>query len=69
MSDDAFRVRVFCLTHPSDREEYEDIKQDVEVNGGKRFRVLTQAGSWTRDGDYLVALEYVELGGTAPERY
>jgi hypothetical protein len=66
---DAFRVRVFCLTHPSDRGEYEEIKQDAEVDGGKRFRVLSQVGSWTRDGDYMVAMEYVELSGQEPERY
>ena len=66
---DVFHVRVFCLTHPSDRQEYEEIRQDTEVDGGRKYRVLAQAGSWTRDGDYMVALEYVEIGDAAPERY
>jgi len=69
LAADAFRTRVFCLTHPSDRADYEEIKQDVEVDGGRRFRVLSQAGSWTRDGDYMVALEYIEIGSEAPERF
>jgi hypothetical protein len=69
LATDVFHTRIFCLTHPSDRDEYEAIKQDVEVDGGKRYRVLSQVGSWTREGDYMVALEYIEIGSQAPERY
>jgi hypothetical protein len=68
---DTFHVRVFCLTHPSDRQDFEEIRQDVEVDGGRRFRVLKETSSWTRDGDLMMALEYVELDdkAVAEERY
>ena len=70
MPDGRFRIRTFCVTHVEQATEYEELMSGSEEHGGKEIRVLNTARSWTKDGDYMVCVEYLELDeAERTERY
>lgn len=65
-----FRVRIFCLSNNGDVEDFQDIHQSV-LDGDGRYEIMEEDGYWTKEGDRMVVLKYLELDGGdgAEERY
>lgn len=66
---DRLKTRVFKMDNPVDVDEYEVIKQDVVVDGGKKYSIVSEHRNWDKTGVLSVALEYVERDTSATERY
>ena len=66
-----FQTRVFCVTRADDRQEYEEIKQAALVDDDGRYEILDEEGYWTRDGDRMVSMSWIENDnpGEQEERY
>lgn len=61
MPDGRFRIRVFCVTHVEQATEYEELLAGSEEYGGAKIRLLNTSRSWTKDGDHMICVEYLEL--------
>ena len=60
MSNRRFHTKVFCVTREDDRGEYEDIKQAALVDDDGRYEILSEEGYWTRDGDRMISMSWIE---------
>jgi len=57
------------MDNPVDVTDFEAIKQDVVVDGGKKFSIVAERHNWDKTGVLSVALEYIERDTSASERY
>lgn len=55
-----FRTNVFCITREDDKAEFEAIKQAALIDDDGRYEILSEEGYWTRDGDRMVSLAWIE---------
>lgn len=53
----------FCISHDCGREAYELFMQQAIVDEPGRFDVINKTQGWTKDGEHMVGVEYVEDDG------
>jgi hypothetical protein len=56
-------IRVLRMDNSQDVDFYETVKQDVLVDGGKRYEVHRENHNWDKTGVMSVFLEYIEKTG------
>ena len=66
-----FQTLILYLTNDSDRERYESIVQSAKVDGSGRYKIVDEEGHWTKEGDRVVALKFIEYDDPEekPDRY
>ena len=64
-----FHYRDFNLSLPEDAEAYEAIMQAAIVDRPQDFTIVSEAGTWTKAGEHMLALAYTEDDHEDGERY
>jgi hypothetical protein len=67
-----FHYRDFNLSTPDEQVAYERLMQAARVDRPQDFEIIAEAGTWTKAGEHMVAVSYVENepeDGAEAERY
>lgn len=69
-SSGRFRLAIYSMSRADDASEYEGIAQSHR-DGDGRYEILEESSHWTKEGELMIALKYLELedAGDPPERY
>lgn len=55
-----FHYRNFNLSMPDEQVAYEQLMQAAKVDRPQDFEIVSEASSWTKAGEHMFALTYVE---------
>ena len=65
----AGRFRYACFTLPGDSDEYERLMQLILIDDPGHHRIVYESGGWTKTGDHIVDVSYIEETDEESERY
>jgi hypothetical protein len=63
----SFRYRLFTL--PFDSEAYEALMQQILVDDKERFQLVSENSHWTKEGEHMVAVSYLEKEESEQDLY
>jgi len=58
MRNGTFRCREFTIGDYT--ETYEELMQEILVDRPRDFRLVSRNSTWTKDGDHIIFVEYIE---------
>lgn len=64
----SFRYRCFDLSSPDDHAAYEQLMQRLWVDEHGTY-LISESDHWTKTGEHVVGVRYLEEDAPGPERY
>jgi hypothetical protein len=55
-----FHYVEFCLSDDDGRAAYEALMQAMKVDEPSNYELVSETGTWTKDGQHMVSITYIE---------